>query len=90
MKSILMGAIIAVAATASAPAMAWEGQKVACYDKVYVPATYKTTKHMKYPAKTKWEHHNGQMVEMYYAPVYMEMRHVATEGHYVLRKAVCK
>ncbi|MFY9241023.1 MAG: hypothetical protein WAO78_19515 [Roseovarius sp.] len=51
MKSILMGTIIAVAATASAPAMVWEGQKVACYDKVYVPTTYKTSKHLKHPAK---------------------------------------
>ena len=90
MKTILMGAIVAVAAAAAAPAMAWEGQKVACFDKVWIPATYMTKKHLEYPAKMKWEHHNGQMVEMHYPPIYMEKRYVKTEGHYVLRKAACK
>lgn len=89
MKTILMSAIVAMAAAAS-PAVAWEGQKVACYDKVWVPATYAANKYLKHPAKTTWEHANGQMVEMYYPPIYMEKRYVKTEGHYVLRKAVCR
>lgn len=89
MKTILMGAIVAMAAVAS-PALAWEGQKVACYDKVWVPATYHTKKILEYPAKMKWEHINGQMVEMHYAPIYMEKRYMTKEGHYVLRKAACK
>lgn len=89
MKTIMMGAIVAMAAAAT-PALAWEGQKVACYDKVWIPATYATKKHLEYPAKMKWEHHNGQMVEMHYPPIYMEKRYVKTPGHYVLRKAACK
>lgn len=89
MKTILMGAIVAMAAFAS-PALSWEGQKVACYDKVWVPATYYTKKKLEYPAKMKWEHVNGQMVEMHYPPIYMEQRYMDKEGHYVLRKAACK
>ena len=80
----------AVAAMALAsPALAWEGQKVACYDKHWVPATYSTTKVLEYPAKHKWEHVDGQMVKMYYPPIYMEKTHQESEGHYVLRKAPC-
>ena len=71
------------------PAAAWEGQKVACYDKHWVPAAYKTSKHLEKPAKTKWEHVDGQMVKMYYPPVYMEKKTLAKEGHWVLRKAAC-
>lgn len=89
MKKILMGAAVAMAAAAS-PALAWEGQKVACYDKIWVPATYTTSKVLEMPAKTKWEHVNGQVVEMYYAPVYRERRHLKTAGHYVMRKAACR
>jgi len=88
MKSILMGAIVASAAFV-APAMAWEGQKVACYDKHWVPATYSTEKYLEYPSKKKWEHKDGQMVKMYYPPIYMEKRTMSKPGHYVLRKAPC-
>ena len=73
----------------AAPAVAWEGQKVACYDKHWVPATYTTSKHLEYPAKHKWEHVDGQMVKMYYPPIYMEKTHLKKAGHYVLRAAPC-
>ncbi len=89
MKAILMGAIVAMAA-AGTPALAWQGQKVACYDKVWVPATYHTKKYLEYPAKMQWEHSNGQMVEMHYPAVYIEKKSLAKEGHYVLRKAACR
>jgi hypothetical protein len=88
MKTILLAAAGAVAMAGSAAA--WEGKAVACYDKVWVPASYTTTKVLEYPAKMKWEHRNGQMVEMHYAPIYMEQKHLVKEGHYVLRKAPCK
>ncbi|RKF15194.1 hypothetical protein D6850_10175 [Roseovarius spongiae] len=89
MKTIMMGAIVALAAAAT-PALAWKGQAVACYDKVWVPATYSTSKHLEFPAKTKWVHRNGQMVQMHYPAVYKETRHVKTPGHYLLRKAACR
>jgi len=88
MKTIMMGAFVAMAAVAS-PAVAWEGQKVACYDKVWVPATYTVKKYLEYPAKQKWEHHDGQMVKMHYPAIYMTKRHVDKPGHYELRKAPC-
>lgn len=73
----------------AAPAFSWEGQKVACYDKHWVPATYSTSKKLEMAAKTQWEHADGQYVKVYYPPVYMEKTHLKKEGHYVLRKAPC-
>ncbi|WP_157932954.1 hypothetical protein [Roseovarius salinarum] len=89
MKAIITGAIITMAAAAT-PALAWEGKKVACYDKVWVPATYKSKKVLEYPAKKKWEHHDGQMVKMRYPAIYMVKKYVDMEGHYELHKAPCK
>lgn len=88
MKTVLIAAVAAM--SFAAPAMAWEGQKVACYDKHWMPATYTTSKHLEYAAKHKWEHVDGQMVKMYYPPIYMEKRSMKKPGHYVLRQAPCK
>ena len=87
-----MKTMFTVAATAmlfAAPAVAWEGKKVACYDKHWVPATYYTTKHLEMDAKYQWEHVDGQYVKVYSPPVYMEKTHLKKAGHYVLRKAPC-
>ncbi len=89
MKTTLFVTAAAVAALFSAPAMAWEGQKVACYDKHWVPATYTTTKTLKHAARTEWEHHGDQVVKVYYAPMYIEHKHLDKKGHYVLRQAPC-
>lgn len=85
--------IIAAAAlmmTFAAPAMAWEGKVVACYDSQWVPAKYKATKHLHSKAHTKWEHRGDQLVEVYYAPVYIEKKTKVSSGHYVKRKAACR
>ena len=50
MKKMMFTA--AAATMFAAPAAAWEGQKVACYDKHWVPATYTTSKHLEYPPRT--------------------------------------
>lgn len=88
MKKVLAGAILASAI--AAPAFAWESQVVACYDKVWVPATYKYTKTLIMAAHTEWEWKNGQMVKVYYPAVYKEDKHLAKEGYYVAKKAACK
>ena len=88
MKTILLAA--AAVATMAGSAMAWEGKAVACFDKVWVEPKYGYTYELEYPAKMKWEHRNGQMVEMHYAPIYMEKKTLLKEGHYILRKAPCK
>ena len=93
MEEIMKKTILtAVAATmiSAVPALAWEGKAVECYDKVWVGPKYATEKVLEYPAKKKWEHKNGQMVKMYYAPIYMEKKTLVKEGHYVLKKAACK
>ncbi len=89
MKKVLIGAFLAASALA-APAFAWEGQVVACYDKVWVPAKYSTSKTLIMAAHTEWEHRNGQMIKVHYPAVYKEMKHLETPGHYVARKAPCR
>ncbi len=90
MKKLIAGAILA-ASTFAAPAFAWEGQVVACYDKVWMPAKYATSKKLIMAAHTEWEHNKrGQMVKMHYPAVYKEMKSLVTPGHYVAKKAKCK
>ncbi|MDA7424233.1 hypothetical protein [Thalassococcus lentus] len=89
MKKVLLGAVFAASAFA-APAFAWEGQVVACYDKVWVPAKYKYNKTLVMAAHSEWEHKNGQMIKMHYPAVYKEHKHLVKPGHYVARKAPCK
>ncbi|WP_372885909.1 hypothetical protein [Shimia sp.] len=74
----------------AAPAAAWEGKVVACYDKVWVPASYKTHKVLHSKGYTKWEHRGDQLAEVYYAPMYIEKKTLVMEGHYVKRKAPCR
>ena len=88
MKMKLISAAALVTCFA-APAMAWEGRVVACYNKVWVEAEYKVTKHLHTKAETKWEHRGDQLVEVYYAPMYIEKKTLVTPGHYVKRKAAC-
>ncbi|MEM9854216.1 MAG: hypothetical protein AAF841_07145 [Pseudomonadota bacterium] len=76
--------------SAAAPAFAWEGQVVACYDKIFVPAEFKTSKTLHKPARTVWEHKGDQMVEVYYPAMFLEHRTLVTEAHYVKRKAPCR
>ena len=88
MKKVLAGAILA-ASTLAAPAFAWEGKVVACYDKIWVPATYTYSKKLIMAAHTEWEYRNGQMVKIHYPAVYKEKKHLDKAGHYVARKAPC-
>jgi hypothetical protein len=89
MKTKIIAAAMLMVSFA-APAMAWEGQVVACYDSVWVPPQHKTTKHLHSAAHTKWEHRGNQMVEVYYAPVYIEKRTQSSKGYYLKRKAACR
>ena len=89
MKRLLAGAALALS-TLAAPAFAWEGQVVACYDKVWVPATYTYTKKLIMGAHTEWEYKNGQMIKVHYPAVYKEIAHLKTPGHYVAKKAPCR
>lgn len=89
-KKVFAALVVACASTFAAPAMAWEGKVVACYDKIWVDDVYSTTKHLHSKAKTKWEHRGDQLVEVYYPAMYIEKRHLVTPGHYVKRKAPCR
>lgn len=90
MKKTILTAVAATLISATG-ALAWEGTPVTCYDKHYVGPTYATTKTLKKEAKTQWEHNkHGQVVEMYYPPVYIESKTLVTEGHFVMRAAPCK
>ena len=88
MKTTILAAA-AVLVSFAAPAMAWEGKVVACYDSVWVPAKTETHKNLHSAAHTKWEHRGGQLVEVYYAPVYIQHTHQKSKGCYLKVKAAC-
>lgn len=81
--------LIIAAASLGTSAAAWEGKVLECYNKTLMPTTYNTSKELVKKAKTKWEHRNGQMVKVYYPPVYVEHRTVKTPEHYVMQPAEC-
>lgn len=89
MKKLTIAAVVASAAFA-APAFAWEGKVIACFDKVWVPPVYSTTHVPHTKAKTVWEHRNGQMVEIYYPAIMKEMTTLKKAGYYIKRKAACR
>jgi hypothetical protein len=83
--------VVAAAATLalSGTAYAWEGQVVQCYDTVLVPAQFETHQTLVRAARTEWEHRNGQAVQVYYPPVYVETRTQTRPERYVNRPAPC-
>lgn len=88
MKKTLFTAVIAAIGFA-APAMAWEGKTVACYNKELVPATYNYTKHIVKAGKKQYEHRNGRIELVSYPPVYREVATLNTAAHYVMRQVKC-
>lgn len=87
-------ALIAAAVTAigfAAPAVAWEGKVVACYDKVWVGPEYKVTKKLVREAHYKWEHNKaGQATKVWYPAVYEQVKTQTSNGYYLEVKAACK
>ncbi|WP_439144247.1 hypothetical protein [Planktotalea sp.] len=88
MKKTLVSAVVAAIAFA-APAMAWEGKTVACYDKHLVPAKYSATKVLVKAGKSQYEHRNGHIELVAYPPVYKEVRTKTSDAHYVMREISC-
>ena len=74
----------------AAPAFAWEGKVKACYGKVWNPAEYSVKEVLFKPARTAWEHRKGQLVEVYYAPVYREHKTLVHKAHWIMRREHCK
>ncbi|MGB7318577.1 MAG: hypothetical protein WBC85_11490 [Planktotalea sp.] len=89
MKKTLISAVVAAVAFA-APAMAWEGKTVACYDKHLVPAQYSATKVLVKDTKKQYEHRNGRIELVVYPAVYREVRTQTAASHYVMREVSCK
>lgn len=88
MKKTLVSAAFAAIAFA-APAMAWEGHTVACYDKHLVPAKYSATKVLVKASKQQYEHRNGHIELVKYPSVYKEVRTKTADAHYVMREIKC-
>jgi TRAP-type C4-dicarboxylate transport system substrate-binding protein len=80
MKKTLFSAVV-VAIAFAAPAMAWEGKTVACYDKHLVPAKYSYTKHLVKASKSQYEHRNGRIELVTYPPVYRETATLVEGAH---------
>lgn len=89
MKKTLFSAAIAAVAFA-APAMAWEGQTVACYGKHLEPAKYTYTKHMIKGEKKQYEHRNGRIELVKYPAVYKQKATKVSDAHYVMVQVPCK
>lgn len=83
-------AVLCVAAATTTAAHAWEGQVVACYDTVLVPAQFDIREELIRPARTEWEHRNGQSVQVHYPAVYVEVRRETRPERYVNRPATCR
>lgn len=88
MNKTLISAVVAAIAFA-APAMAWEGKTVACYDKHLVPAKYSAEKVLVKESKKQYEHRNGHIELVVYPSVYKEVRTKTADAHYVMREVAC-
>jgi len=88
MKSILFAAAAALAFTTGS-AMAWEGKTVACYDKHWVAPTYSAKKVLVKAAKQQYEHKNGRIELVHYAPVYREVKTMESHGYWVMKEVSC-
>lgn len=87
-----MKTTIVAAATAmlfAAPAFAWEGQVVECYGKVWSPAEHSVKHKLEKHEKWMWEHRNGQLTKVYYAPVYSEVKTKTKDGYWIMRPEPC-
>lgn len=89
MKKTLFSALVATVAFA-APAMAWEGQTVACYDKHLVPAKYEYSKKKIKDEKKQYEHRNGRIELVKYPAVYKQKAVKVADAHYVMVQVACK
>lgn len=90
MKKTIMAAAAVALTSIAAPALAWEGQVIQCYDKEWVPAVYKSKDKLHKPAKEVWEHRGDQVVLVRYAPVYIRSNHLVREGMWVKVPAACR
>lgn len=88
MKKTILTSVAATLMMA-APALAWEGKTVACYDKVWVGPKYKAEKVLVKEAKYKYEHKRGHIEKVYYAPVYVEKKTKISNGYYVMKEIRC-
>lgn len=88
MKTTLFSAAVAAIAFA-APAMAWEGETVACFDKHLVPAKYSAEKVLVKDEKQKYEHRNGHIELVRYPAVYKEVLTKVSDSHYVMKQIKC-
>lgn len=88
MKKTILTTVAATLMMA-APAFAWEGKTVACYDKVWVGPKYTAVKELVKPAKYKYEHRHGRVEKIYYAPVYVEKKTKVSDGYYVMKEVSC-
>ena len=84
-------AAIAASLAFAAPAMAWEGQTIKCYGKVWSPAQYSVKEVLVKPARHALEHKaNGQLAEVYYPPVYKEVKTRTHKAHWIMREEACR
>lgn len=92
MKTAFITATVAAIGFA-APAFAWEGTSyvVKCYDESYVGPTYEYSKKLIREAEYKWKHNKaGQLVKVYYPPVYEQVKTKTSRGYVLEVPASCR
>ena len=92
MKTAIFTAAVAAIGFA-APALAWDntGYAVQCYNETYVGPTYEYSKKLIREAEYKWEHNKaGQLVKVYYPPVYEQVKTKTARGYVLEVPAACK
>lgn len=87
MKAVLGAVVICLMGV---QASAWEGEPIACYEKVRMSAKLKVWKTLVKPAKQQYEERNGQMQLVHYPAVYKEHRQVLEPEYILLRERPCK
>ncbi len=90
MKTAIIAAAVVAATGFAAPAFAWEGKVIACYNKAWVEPTYEYHKKLIKPAKTVWEKSHGQLKKVYYPPVYEQIKTKTSDGYYLAVEGKCK
>lgn len=82
---------VLAAMTLATPALAWEGQVLKCYGKVWQAPKYEVSQYLVKKSHTELEHNkHGQLMKVYYPAVYAEKKSLVKRGHWVMVEEPCK
>ncbi len=89
LKSIMIGAGIAVLAATAAQAGEGQPRLLGCYERVLVPAQYNVKKTKIKDAERKYVKRNGRWELLEYPAIYEEHKTLIKGEYYVMREIAC-